>query len=97
MFLSTAKNILSILGIIFIFVLIFARFFSHGRSWNKDTGIDAKQSFTTAYLTMEDNKIQKFKVDTWRDFDNGDQLQFTTPEGITYLTHASRVVLTDEQ
>lgn len=90
-------KIFMILGVIFVGLLIYTRFFAKTTNWNKETGVDVRQEFTTAYLTTGDGQVKVFKVDSWRDFDDGDQIQFTTPEGVTYLTHASRVVLTNEK
>lgn len=89
-------KIFMILGIIFVGLLIYTRMNGKVRSWNKETGVDVRQEFTTAYLTTNEG-VKVFKVDSWRDFDNSDQLQFTTPEGVTYLTHASRLILTNEK
>ena len=90
-------NLLAILGLVFISLLIYTRYSGATAKWNKATGIDVEQSFTRAYLTMPDGSVRMLNVKSWRDYENSDQLQFTTDEDITYLTHASRVILTNEK
>ena len=41
-----------------------------------------------------DGSVVEGEVESWRDYDDGDQLQVTI-NGVTYLTHASNVVLMD--
>lgn len=94
---SVLTHILAIFGLVFIGLLIYSKFSVKSKNWNKETGIDVHQEFTKAYLTDLNGKTQIFTISSWRDFDNGDQLQFTTTDGVTYLTHSSRIVLTDEK
>ena len=56
-----------------------------------------KQEFTKAYLLLPDNTMKVFEVKCWNDYEFSDQLQFTTKDGTTYLTHASRIIFTDEK
>jgi len=91
-----AWNSFAIVGVLAVGLLIFSKF-TNTQKWNREVGPDIHQSFTTAYLDLGNGKSVKLRVANWRDFDDSDQLQFTTTEGITYLTGCSRVILTDEQ
>ena len=97
MFVKMVKTILMLLGILFLGLLIYTRTIGHTHHWNKNTGIDVKQEFTRAYLLLPDNTMKVLKVKSWNDYDNSDQLQITTEDDVTYLTHASRMILTDEK
>ena len=55
---------------------------------------DTTYKFDYAYISLPNGKIVEGKVDSWSDFDDGDQLQITINEN-TYLTHATNVVLID--
>lgn len=53
---------------------------------------DTNYSFKYAVVMRADGE-QLIEIKSWRDFTDGDQLQFTSIDGITYLTHASNVIL----
>ena len=97
MFVKLFKTMLMILGALFAVLLVYAKLSGHSHHWNKNTGVDVKQMFTVAYMTMPDGSCRKFRVKSWSDYEFSDQLQFTTEDDITYLTHASRIILTDEK
>lgn len=48
--------------------------------------------FSYAVLTRYDGE-QLIPISSWTDFDDGDQIQFTSTDGVTYLTHSSQVIL----
>lgn len=54
--------------------------------------IDITYRFDYAEIVMPDGRIVEGEVDSWRDFGDGDQIQVII-DGVTYLTHASNVVL----
>ena len=64
----------------------------------EETSGGYKQLFDTTYnfdrvqIKMPDGEVIKGAVDSWRDFEDGDQLQVVV-NGVTYLTHATNVVL----
>ena len=60
---------------------------------NRDI-FDTHYTFTRAMIAMPDGSVVEGEVESWRDYDDGDQLQVTI-NGVTYLTHASNVVLMD--
>ena len=53
---------------------------------------DIHNDFKYAILTRHDGE-QIIPIKSWRDFPDGDQIQFTSMDGITYLVHSSDVFL----
>lgn len=53
---------------------------------------DTTYTFNRAIISLPDGSFIQGTVESWRDYDDGDQLQVTI-DGVTYLTHASNVVL----
>jgi len=91
------KNILAVLGVVLIGLLVYTKLNPVTQSWNKETGVDMCQEFTKAYISTLDGRIIEVPVKSWRDYEYSDQIQITTPSGTTYLTHASRLILTNEK
>ena len=56
---------------------------------------DTKYNFTHAMLKLPNGDIVEGKVDSWREYEDGDQIQVKI-KGITYLVHSTNVVLTDK-
>ena len=54
--------------------------------------VDTTFSYDTAQIQMPDGTVVSGKIDSWRDYEDGDQLQIVI-DGVTYLTHAENVVL----
>jgi len=54
--------------------------------------IDTTYTFNRAIIELPNGEIIEGKVDSWRDFEDGDQIQVVI-EGKTYLVHSSRIVL----
>lgn len=54
--------------------------------------LDLSYRFDYAEIVMPDGRIVEGEVDSWRDFEDGDQIQVVI-DGVTYLTHISNVVL----
>lgn len=57
--------------------------------------VDTNWSFDRAIISLPNGEVVEGKVDSWRDFEDGDQLQVKI-DGVTYLTHSMNVVLIDE-
>lgn len=55
---------------------------------------DTHFSFDEVIIRIDGEDVVRGKVDSWRDFTDGDQLQVTV-NGVTYLTHAENVILID--
>lgn len=58
--------------------------------------IDTTYEFDYAYITLPNGDCVEGKVDSWRDYEDGDQLQITI-DGITYLTDTTRAILVKEK
>ena len=56
---------------------------------------DTTYKFTYAYVELPNGEIVEGKVDNWRDYEDGDQLQVTI-NGVTYLTNSTRIVLVSD-
>lgn len=56
------------------------------------TLIDTTYAFDYAYVELPTGEIIEGKVQSWKDFDDGDQIQVTI-DGKTYLTNSTRIVL----
>lgn len=60
---------------------------------NRQIGIDLTQSFHWAIIELGNGELIEGQITAWRDFDESDIVQFTLDDGITYLTHYSKVIL----
>ena len=79
------KLIAIILAIIFAFVVT---------GCNKQI-VDFKYQFNYAWIDIPGREPVQGKVQSWTDFEDGDQLQITIG-GVTYLTNSSRCVLANK-
>ncbi len=57
--------------------------------------IDTNFYFNRAILQLPNGEVIDGKVTSWRDYDDGDQIQVTM-NGVTYLVHSSNVALISE-
>lgn len=64
---------------------------SSGSSFNYQL-FDTTYAFDHAYIHLPNGETIEGNVDSWRDYEDGDQIQVTI-RGKTYLTHSSQVVL----
>lgn len=58
--------------------------------------IDTTYRFDKAIISLPNGDIIEGKVDSWLDYEDGDQIQVKI-DGITYLVHSSDVVLIKEK
>lgn len=56
---------------------------------------DFTYKYDWAVLGLPNGNVIEGEVDSWRDYGDGDQIQVTI-DGVTYLTHATDVVLIDQ-
>lgn len=56
---------------------------------------DTTYSFDKAIISLPNGNIVSGKVDSWKDYEDGDQIQVKI-NGVTYLVHSSDVVLINE-
>lgn len=54
--------------------------------------VDLTYSYDYAYIEMPDGSCVEGDVSSWKDFEDGDQLQVVI-DGVTYLTDTTRCVL----
>ena len=57
--------------------------------------LDTTYSFDRAIISLPNGEIVDGKVDSWLDYEDGDQIQVKI-NGVTYLVHSSDVVLIKE-
>ena len=58
--------------------------------------IDLTYNYKYAVISLPNGEIVEGKVDSWKDFEDGDQLQITVDD-VTYLVHATDAVLMTEE
>lgn len=58
--------------------------------------IDLTYSYKYAIISLPNGEIVEGKVESWKDFEDGDQLQISIG-GVTYLVHATDAVLMTEE
>ena len=63
-------------------------------AWNKQV-FDTTYKFDRAIIALPDGTIIDGEVQSWTDFEDGDQLQIKI-DGVTYLVHSSNAVLIAE-
>lgn len=54
--------------------------------------VDTVFTYNKAVIKMADGSIVSGDVESWRDYEDGDQLQVTI-DGTTYLVHAANITL----
>lgn len=57
--------------------------------------VDMTWKYDRAIISLPDGSVVSGKVDSWTDFEDGDQIQVKV-DGVTYLVHASQVALIRE-
>ena len=77
-----------------IFVMLVAVLVSSFTACNKQI-IDTVYKYDRAIIYLPDGTVVDGKVQSWTDFEDGDQIQVKV-DGKTYLVHSSNVVLIDE-
>ena len=74
-----------ILGIGGVFILSMT-------SCNKQI-IDTTYSFDRAIIQISNDEVINIEVSSWKDYEDGDQIQIKSKDGTTYLVHSSNVTL----
>lgn len=59
--------------------------------------VDIQYRFEKAMIKMPDGNTKTVSVRSWRDFNDGDQIQVTDKDGNTYLGHACNIMLFSER
>lgn len=87
------KKIL-LIGLLGIMSLSMAGCETQASGYNREL-FDITYSFERAIINLQNGEVIEGKVDSWRDFEDGDQIQVKI-DGKTYLTHAANVILISE-
>ena len=58
--------------------------------------IDTAYSFDYAYISFGDGTVKKVAVRSWRDYEDGEQIQVTDTDGNVYLVSSFNCVLVKE-
>lgn len=81
---------------IIILILVCALTLCGCQIGNRKIGWDTTQTFKWAIIQLGNGELIEGAVESWRDFDDGDEVQLTI-NGVTYLTHYSNVILTTKK
>ena len=57
--------------------------------------IDTTFSYDNAILALPDGSVVSGKIESWKDYDDGDQIQVRI-DGTTYLVHSANIALIKE-
>lgn len=79
----------------FAFILVITIIVSLLIGCGNKTLIDTTYSFERAILILPNGEVIEGKVQTWKDYADGDQIQVKIDEK-TYLVHSSNIVLISE-
>lgn len=79
-------------GVLLVIVAIIAAGFWIASLFTNKQMFDATYRFDYAIIVMPDGNTIEGQLDSWTDFEDGDQIQIKI-DGVTYLTHIENVVL----
>ena len=57
--------------------------------------VNGKLGYDNAILALPDGSVISGKIESWKDYDDGDQIQVKI-DGTTYLVHSVNIVLIKE-
>lgn len=86
-----AKRALCMLAAILLVVAMMLMFLT---GCNRQV-IDTTYSYGKAVLALPDGSVVSGKIESWKDYDDGDQIQVKI-DGTTYLVHSVDIVLIKE-
>lgn len=78
-----------------IFILLVVALVLSLVSCNYDI-IDTQYSYDTAIITLHDGERIEVDVKSWRDYEDGEQLQITATDGTVYLVSSYNCILIDK-
>jgi hypothetical protein len=58
--------------------------------------IDTAYSYDYAYISYGDGTVKKVEIKSWRDYEDGEQIQVTGTDGSVYLASSFNCVLVKE-
>ena len=89
---NNKKKIITIAATLVILILIGGGLFVF--TGNRQI-FDTTYRFDRAILSLPDGTVVSGKVDSWKDYEDGDQIQVKI-KGTTYLVHSSNIVLIND-
>jgi hypothetical protein len=90
---SMSKGIKSVLAAAIIVIVILLVIFGRIELFIGNRQIlDTAMHFDHARVKLADGEVIEGKVDSWRDYENSDQIQVTI-NGTTYLVHSTNATL----
>ena len=89
---TNRKKLLTIIVCLVTFIILTGGIFAF--TGNRQI-FDTTYRFEKAILSLPDGTVVSGKVDSWRDYEDGDQIQVKI-DGTTYLVHSSNIVLINE-
>lgn len=54
---------------------------------------DATYTYDTAMIEMPGGEVLTVEIESWKDYEDGDQLQIKSTDGTSYLVHSSKCVM----
>ena len=79
-----------IIAILFICIMIFTFV---GCNYQM---VDFNYNFDYAYINFGDGTVKKVEIDSWRDYEDGEQIQVTDTDGNVYLVSSFNCILVKE-
>ena len=58
--------------------------------------IDTQYSYDTAIITLHNGERIEVSIKSWRDYEDGEQLQITATDGTVYLVSSYNCILIDK-
>lgn len=58
--------------------------------------LDVTYTFDKAIIELQDGTVVQGKIQSWTDYEDGDQVQVKMEDGRTYLVHSSKITLIAE-
>ena len=75
-----------------LYVLIAAMILAFALAGCNRQVFDMTYKYDKAVVSLPDGTVVKGKVDSWRDYEDGDQIQVKV-DGVTYLVHSANIAL----
>ncbi len=89
------KKIMIVTVLVIVVLLVAAVAFIINDNFYNRTLIDLTYAYDTAIIRLPDGQIVKGDVESWTDYNDGDQIQVKI-DGKVYLVHSANVVLIKE-
>ena len=91
-YMTNRKKLLTVVICLAVFIILTGGIFAF--TGNRQI-FDTTYRFEKAILSLPDGTVVSGNVDSWRDYEDGDQIQVKI-DGTTYLVHSSNIVLIND-